>query len=147
MSTTTINQSVPPAIETRPQRVRRHETWSPGDCAHQGDLIFVCIHALPPGMNSRENRQLADGDTRGSRHVVEGGNVYDGDAAVLARAVRKATGDRVSPSADYIGPVFTGPCVVTHPTHQHQAFPAGTVTVTVYQRNFTIDQREMRADD
>jgi hypothetical protein len=150
-TTTTIPAvAFPPTVETRPLAVRRHETWSPGDCAHQGDLIFVCLVSLPTGAKPRENRQLVDGDTRGSRHVLEGGSCCDCDTVMVASAVKAATGGAIDVEARYVGPVFTGGddgATVTHPEHQHQWFPAGSVTACLYQRNVDADERANPARD
>lgn len=133
-----------PSQESERLPCREHSTWSVGDCAHQGDLIFVCIAKMPKGKR-RENRQLAEGETRGSRHVLSGGEVFDTDAEAVAKTINAATGGNVA--AKYIGPVFTGPATVEHPEHQHQSFPADTVTVCVFQRNQTAEEREVRARD
>ncbi len=136
-----------PEMELYGPVVRVHETWSPGDSAHQGDVIFVCLPKLPGSVKARGNRQLAEGDTRGSKHVLCGGDLYDTDHYELSRMIRDATKGRVNVPAQYIGPVFAGEATVTHPQHQHQAFPADTVTACYYQRNLDADEREIRARD
>ncbi len=127
-----------------------HATFEPGDVSHQGDLIIVCIHALPPSAKIRTNRQLADGSTQGSRHVLERGDVYDCQAGEVAAAIQKANGTVVE--AQYIGPVFVSPESptendLTHPEHGNQGFPAGTVCAVVYQRNLDAEEREQRVAD
>lgn len=121
-----------------------------GSVSHQGDVIFVAIASLPKSANPRQNRQVADGGTQGSRHVVDRGDVYDCDAAEVARMIINATKCEVD--ARYIGPVFVSPAEptehdVTHPEHGHQGFPAGTVIACVFQRNLDAEQREMRVQD
>ena len=118
---------------------RQHPAWAPGDVAHQGDLIFVGLAGVPAYAKPRSNRQLAEGETRGSKHVVDGGAVYD--LVKPADAGLKGIGEA------YIGPVFVGPCVVTHPQHQHHEFPEGSVVCVVYQRNLDAEEREVRARD
>lgn len=127
-----------------------HATFEPGDVAHQGDLIIVAIHGLPKSAKPRANRQLADGDTQGSRHVLERGDVYDCDWYELVEAIFRATG--VTLRQEYIGPVFVSPAAPTaddlsHPEHGNHGFPAGTVCAVVYQRNLDAEQREARVRD
>lgn len=136
-----------PLAETRGPIIRRHETWSAGDHAHQGDIIFVCIAGLPKSAKLRADRQLAQGTTIGSRHVLDGGECFDADPARVADAIYAATNGHIVVDPRYIGPVFTGPATVTHPQHQDQAFPDVTVTACVYQRNMDAEEREVRARD
>lgn len=142
-----VSPSIAPAEQAGPI-IRRHDTWSIGDCAHQGDLTLVCIGKLVPGSaKPRKDRQLAPGSTVGSRHVVEGGEVFDCSPAAIVRLIQDATNRRVDPAPQYIGPVFAGPCVIRHPQHQDQAFPADTMTAVVFQRNQDAEEREHRAVD
>lgn len=146
MKTETIQAQTPHATEEMvgsPHRV--HETFSTGDVVDQGDLTIVCVAALPRSAKPRQNRQLVQGDTLGSRHVVSGGSVYDADAAECVAAIKRATGCDVPEM--YIGPVIEGPCTIEHPQHGHHTFPAGTVGIVKYQRNLDAEEREVRARD
>lgn len=136
-----------PVMEDVADKVRRHPTWSVGDVAHQGDIIIVAIQAVPVGATKRKSRQLAEGDTRGSKHVLAGGKIFDADPAILAKAVADATQGRVIVQPQYIGPVIAGACVIEHPEHQHQAFPEHKASVICYQRNVDAEGREQRAAD
>lgn len=131
-----------PAIESG--RTRNHPAWRAGDVAHQGDLIFIGLAEMPAG-KARKNRQLADGNTRGSRHIVEGGEVFDVAPALVRKAIAAFKVDVTSDL--YVGPVFRGPCEVTHPKHAHHTFPDGSIVAVVYQRNVQADGREARAAD
>jgi len=127
-----------------------HATFEPGDVAHQGDLIIVAIKRLPASAKPRKNRQLADGNTQGSRHVIERGQVYDCDPADVVALIRQANKTIVEPQ--YIGPVFVSPAAPTaddlsHPEHGNHGFPAGTVCATVYQRNLDAEERAARVAD
>lgn len=127
-----------------------HETFEVGDVAHQGDLIIVRIDALPPSAKPRQNRQLADGNTQGSRHVMERGEVYDCDKSEVVAAIKRATKCVVGEA--YIGPVIVSPADptaddLTHPEHGNQGFPARAVCAIVYQRSLDADQREARMQD
>lgn len=127
-----------------------HATFESGDVAHQGDLIVVAIKSLPRSAKPRKNRQLADGSTQGSRHVLERGDVYDCDAQEAAKLIREANGCQVAVA--YIGPVFQSPANptendLTHPEHGHQGFPAGAVCAVVFQRSLDQEEREQRVVD
>lgn len=124
---------------------RTFDAWQCGDVAAQGDLNIVCIGQLPKSAKPRANRQLADGQTMGSRHVVEGGRVFDADADELVGLVKAATGQDVQ--ARYMGPVFTGPATLTHPEHGHHVYPHECINVVVYQRVLDAEEREQRARD
>lgn len=136
--------TAPPAESPRPHAPRTHSTWAPGDRAHQGDLILVALHVVPRGSVIRRDRQMADGTSPGSRHVVTGGQVYDADKSVVRKALKEFG---IDVDEKYIGPVFQGPCTLEHPTHAHQVFPDKTATAVVYQRNLDAEEREVRARD
>lgn len=126
------------------------ETFEVGDVSHQGDLIIVGIANLPASAKERKNRQLADGDTQGSRHILERGAVYEADRMELARLIKVATGCDVG--SQYVGVVFvSGPNPtendLTHPEHGNQGFPAGRICAVVYQRNMDAEEREVRTRD
>ena len=123
-----------------------HAAWSPGDTAHQGDLIFVGLKTLPATAEARANRQLADGNTQGSRHVLaDGPDVFNCPPADVAKAIKNLTGQAVA--EQYIGPVFHTPATVTHPEHGDHTWPEDGVVACVYQRNLDAEQREQRVRD
>ena len=127
-----------------------HATFAVGDVAFQGDLCLVGIGRLPQSARPRANRQLAEGSTQGSRHVLERGDVYDADPTEVIALIRSANGTEVDPR--YIGPVIVSPAEptaedLTHPEHGNQGFPAGTVCAVVYQRSLDAEQREARVRD
>ena len=129
---------------------RLHPVFEPGDVCHQGDLIFVALGSLPKTAVRRNNRQLAEGSTPGSRHILTRGDLYDADPAEVAGLIRKANKVEVDPR--YIGPVFVSPDAptaddLTHPEHGNQGWPAGTICAVVYQRNLDAEQREARVRD
>lgn len=128
-----------------------HEDFPVGSVSHQGDLIFVRIASLPKSAKSRPNRQLADGNTQGSRHILTtNAQAFDCDANEVSQLIQKA--NKCDVDARYIGPVFVSPANptehdVTHPEHGHQGFEAGAVIACVYQRNLDAEEREQRARD
>lgn len=123
--------------------------WTVGSAAHQGDVILVRIAGLPAGATPRKNRQVAEGDTQGSRHVLYGGDIYDVPVEAVAAAVKAAC-----PKAD-VQPRYCGPVYVTdkntalrHPEHgDHEYAEAGCVVAVVFQRNLDAEMREQRVAD
>lgn len=131
------------------------DTFAAGDVAHQGDLIIVAIASVPKSATPRKSRQLAEGDTQGSRHMMSRGDIFSADqgevAGYILEATRKAGHPCVVPK-EYIGPVFVSPANPTaddlsHPEHGNLGFPAGTVCAFVYQRNLDAEEREVRTRD
>lgn len=133
------------AEQTRNDEAKDMSNFSPGDCMPQGDLYFVGLKSAPRNLKHRKDRQLADGNTQGSRHIHEGGELFDGDAEELSALVNEATGGQTT--AKYIGPVFFGGSVV-HPEHgDHLNYPAEVPCVTVYQKNLNREELEERVAD
>lgn len=127
-----------------------HATFEAGDVAHQGDLIIVALSRLPESAVPRVSRQLADGNSQGSRHMLERGEVYTASAPEVAYMILAVTGCTVAHG--YIGPVFVSPATptendLTHPEHGNQGFPPRTVCAVVYQRSLDAEQREARMRD
>jgi hypothetical protein len=127
-----------------------HASFEVGDVSHQGDLIVVRISTLPESAKHRANRQLAEGSTQGSRHVLARGEAFDCDPVEVQAAIKKATG--IDVSRNYLGPMFVSPAVptehdLTHPEHGDQGFPPHSICAIVYQRNLDSEQREMRVID
>lgn len=120
-----------------------------GDVLRQGDLYVVRVHSLPQQRRRRGNRQLADGDTQGSRHVLRGKcGLFDVDSEDVAGLLRKA--DRRFEVRDYqVGPAFetAGPATIEHPEHGHRTLSEPGCYLTVFQRSLTVDEREERARD
>lgn len=120
-----------------------------GTVSHQGDLILVRIAALPPSAKPRTNRQLADGDTQGSRHVVERGDVFDANAEDVVKAI-KAVCPKSDPQSRYVGPLFRtvdGEADLIHPEHGHHLYRGDMVVACYYQRNQDAEEREQRTRD
>jgi hypothetical protein len=147
---TDVKTAMEPRERIANDESKLHATFETGDVSHQGDLIIVCIGELPRSARPRANRQLAEGGTQGSRHVLERGDVYDANPEEIAELIRRATGCDVG--LDYLGPVFVSPSDptaddLTHPEHGNQGFPAGAVCAVVFQRNLDAEEREQRTRD
>ncbi|MCE5269153.1 MAG: hypothetical protein LLG00_14855 [Planctomycetaceae bacterium] len=120
-----------------------------GSVAHQGDLILVRLAALPANAKRRRERQLAQGNTQGSRHVLKRGVPYDCEPAAVAGAVQSLC-KGVSVAPEYIGPVFAtsrGVADLVHPEHGDHFYRGDMVIGVVYQRNLDAEERERRALD
>lgn len=126
-----------------------------GTGAHQGDMIFLRLKRLPKSATHRESRQLAIGNTQGSRHVLKTGNCFnvptrDFQAAVQAAVKQYKPSKRVTISEQLIGPVFStcnGVAEVDHPEHGNHVFHGDMVIACIYQRNLDAEEREQRARD
>lgn len=125
---------------------RTFDDFPVGSVAHQGDLIFVSINAVPKAAKKRKNRQLADGNTQGSRHILVGGQVWDCDPAIVASDISVAC-PKARVGTDFIGPVLRGPCEIDHPEHGNHIYTTDAVIAVVYQRNLDAEEREQRTRD
>jgi len=102
------------------------EVMYPGDAFRQGDIFIVMLESLPEAatkMDAPEGRQVAPGNTRGSRHCVEATDdvtfyrVFDGD-------------DLSDTIVDASSAGFT----LRHPEHADVTVPCGTYRI-VHQQN------------
>lgn len=121
-------------------------TASVGDVVRQGDLYLVCLESLPPD-GKRAPRQLAPGDTQGSRHVAVG------DCAVYQPASPAAVVQLIDSSCrgatvpvELIGPLVEciGETRIEHPEHGHRILPSGSVWAVVYQRAYAEEVRRVQ---
>lgn len=135
MSTATLDQTIKQitdnAMTKKVAEERVIAEFPIGKIARQGD-IYICrvaddhVHGGP-----LESRQLAQGTSKGSRHIAEmPATVYEGTTA--------------PPQA--IATPFLGPCVqsdvefrISHPEHSDVIVPAGT-----YQITHQMDARTLR---
>lgn len=112
--------------------VRRFpEAASVGDTFRQGDIYITLISSLPTDVEFSNNRQLAEGDTQGSRHIIDGDcNIYRKKSPTMLE-----------------GPYLqVKEAIITHPEHGHVSLPIGCYSIT-YQKNLDAEEREMRAMD
>ena len=104
-----------------------------GDVVRQGDVYLVCIDRLPEGKETKD-RQLAPGNTQGSRHIMEGD-------------VTMVTGVRFKDfNSALVGPAFkcNSDATVTHPEHGNKVLPQDTVWQVVYQQAFAEEIRRVQ---
>lgn len=108
------------------------KSMATGEVVRQGDLYLERLTELPRDLGKRtEDRQLAVGQTQGSRHVV--------DPAPKGLAIYA----RPEGATALVGPVVSSPkrFRLTHPEHGHFSLPAGVYQVR-YQRDFAKERAE-----
>jgi hypothetical protein len=133
MTAEQANATIERAAVKRPE-VRDFTSATDGQVARQGDIYLTRVsmahkHGKPCG------RQLAQGNTQGSRHVATG-DVQCFEGVTLPAGFARET---------FIGPcvvVGTGGGVVTHPEHAHIALGEGVYQVT-HQMDAATRQRVM----
>lgn len=124
-----------------------------GSISVQGDVYLMVLKGLPKGAKKRDDLQVAEGSTRGSRHVLSNGTeVWDVPAAELRKAILEIHPDLEDNIRydSYLGPVFRGGPEqwLTHPDHAWQGFDSpDTYVAVIFQRNMTADAVEERAGD
>ena len=108
-------------------------TMSVGQIAHQGDIYVQCVEDDHPRREKIHDRQLAPGNTKGSRHVVRDGEGVDLYANETGHALH--------------GPIIIAPkrWHIDHPEHATWSLPSGTYRVG-YQRDFEREEIERVRD-
>lgn len=112
-----------------------------GTAVHQGDLYLHAVAADFTHGKELGTRQVAVGNTVGSRHIAEGVGVTVYAGTTLPPGVKAPEWCR---KGDLLGPVVvaTEPWTLTHPEHAHHQLPAGTYAVT-NQADYATRQRVM----
>ena len=121
MEPTEALKSVEDGAEGNVQEIRNIEEFPIGKIVRQGDIYIHRVEDSHPRGKSTSNRQLAMGETQGSRHVLDGeAEIFEG-----------STAPTWAPRA-LLGPLFKlfKRATVTHPEHAHVGLPAGTYQVT-----------------
>jgi hypothetical protein len=135
--------SMPEAITNDETKI--FEDLPVGTVIHQGDVILVVIKELPASAKPRQNRQVADGNTQGSRHIYEDGALFDCPATEVAELIKSASG--ISIGAAYCGPIMQTPGALTHPEHGDHVYKCSATIAVAYQRNLDAENREARVRD
>ena len=172
MTTNANDLSVINKIHSAPadMSVRLNLGMIPGNVAHQGDLYIVMlskepnaarfhkdaskyvksINNNPPLGPSTSVRQLALGDTVGSKHIAVASHFTN------AHNLNESEDEGVKDTYKHKGLIIyartkdhnplTGPTIeahgewtLTHPEHAHHVFPKGTY-IAIYQRDFAAEQ-------
>lgn len=103
-----------------------------GEAVRQGDVYLTRLADLPDDRGAAtDNRQLAPGSTRGSRHIV----AAQSDVTITAPP---------KGSTVLVGPVIESRSrlLVEHPEHGHIDLPPG-----IYQTSFQRDYARERAEE
>ena len=110
------------AKEKAVQEVRRVEKIEIGKAVRQGDIYLHRVAAKHPRGKASKSRQLAIGDTMGSRHIAE----------QPAKVFVGTTLPEGCDASTFLGPLVEGDerFTVTHPEHAQVSLPAGTYQVT-----------------
>jgi len=143
-----------PSLETmKTSDTRRFDdaTFPVGSVSFQGDVICVRIKALPASAKPSDKRQLVDGDSEGSKHILSTGNVFTANADEIFAAVKEVCPHVEESAAKYVGPLFTakeGTAYLEHPRHGHQVFEGDDMCIaTIGQRSLDHELREQRTRD
>lgn len=148
--TKTKLQQKPESIINDEPRTFDDASFPIGSVAAQGDLYFIRIGKMPRGSEVRVNRQLAEGNTQGSRHIVETGDVFDCQPEEVLKAIQSVCKGTTDLQSRYIGPVFRtveGLADVVHPEHGDHFFRGEMILATVFQRSLDAELREQRTRD
>ena len=152
------------AIKTKPKKkatkpsddpIRLNSmNWPVKSVAAQGDVLLVRV---PPNsfakkyLKPRLNRQIVPGTTRGSRHIVERGKLYDVKwPAVVDVIAAMFPRSGIDLDYEYIGPLIVTDrkTVLTHPEHgDHIYLEAGMHIIAVIYRNLDADNKARRVRD
>lgn len=115
----------------------KYGTLSQADYHRQGDVYFVCISADLEAVLKRSKkavpmRQLAPGETQGSRHIIR-----EADMSHLTFYTR-------TDATPLDGPIIVAskPFTVDHPEHGSVTLPAGTYSGH-YQRQYAEELRRV----
>lgn len=144
-----LKAPIPESLVNDATRVLDDASWPVGSAAAQGDIYLVRIDSLPPSAKRRANRQMAEGNTQGSRHVVTTGDCFDANPAEMVQLIRSAC-PKAKVEPEFIGPIFTtvkGLAELDHPEHGNYQFCGDMVVAVVVQRNLDSEQRAVRARD
>ena len=104
------------------QEIRRIEKIEPGQVVRQGDIYIHRVAATHRHGKASKSRQLAMGETMGSRHIAEAPcKVFTGTT------LPEGCNDRT-----FLGPMVKSDerFTITHPEHAHVDLPAGTYQIT-----------------
>ena len=125
METMTAEQAITHITEQATFRAKGHDrkvSLTIGEHVRQGDIYIVRVPDNHAHGEETKDRQLAQGESRGSRHIAEApAKVYAGTTA---------------PSHALNSRLFLGPCVqsdaefmISHPEHANVILTAGTYQI------------------
>lgn len=101
---------------------RHMKAMEEGQIVRQGDIYIHRVKATHAHGKELKTRQLAIGETQGSRHVLEG---------VKCMVLEGTKAPEWAPRA-LLGPLvkLSERCFISHPEHAYVSLPAGTYQIT-----------------
>ena len=150
-----IEQTVQTATENKDSQTRIVKVLNPEsklnkngemEAIRQGDIYITRLDGMPQGNHKLfGSRQLAEGNTKGSRHVIR----EQSDVKIYS-----PEGMNINDAGDFVGSVLQGPVIdapngfyLEHPDHGDIDMRQGGVFRITYQRTFSHEQEIMRAKD
>jgi hypothetical protein len=129
-------------VQEQAQKIAKRETQrfpcaaSPGDAVRQGDVYITLLERVPSGYarHKKWDRQLAPGNTQGSRHVID-------SAKGVICYIHPAAGE-------FDGPVLSlaQEREITHPEHGNWILPPGIYGISYQRTQDAMDQQRRVAD-
>jgi len=127
------------------QELRHVEDIPVGKAVRQGDIYIRAVTEIPGKRSEIKERQLAPGNTQGSRHIAEG------KITLFSRDADRDVMRRIKIEED-VAEELTGPGIeanerftITHPEHADVSLPAGKYCVT-YQADYELAEIRRVAD-
>jgi hypothetical protein len=129
-------------VQKQAKKIAKRETQrfpeaaAAGDAVRQGDVYITLLADAPAGYVRRKkwDRQLAPGETQGSRHII------DSTAGVVCYLNPHAT--------EFDGPVLQikQEREITHPEHGNWILPPGVYGISYQRTQDALDQQRRVAD-
>lgn len=142
---TTKTESAIKAVFTHsPVTTKRFAALKIGERVRQGDVYLIRVRNGHPRGKPWGSKQVAVGNTIGSRHVAVGDvDVFAGDAKAIAKLFPKFSAEQLQACC---GPVVVARSTWTleHPEHPHHEV-AQDCDVATYQVTYQWDSRAMQA--
>jgi hypothetical protein len=123
---------------------------STGDNVRQGDIYIVFLGPREKfdldkvgGGEPITDRQLAQGNTQGARHVLEGpAKLFKPKDVNAVAAHINSLRKGYNIPGELVGPVcfLEGQCELTHPEHGNFIMPGGEVVAAVFQRDYAEEE-------
>lgn len=116
------------------QEVRQIKSIAVGKAVRQGDVYCIAVDASHPKGEVTANRQLAIGNTQGSRHIVS-----ENPSVKIFIGVKAP---EWCDAQTFLGPVIvaTERFVVEHPEHAHVSLPPGCFQI-LHQKDWRTMER------
>lgn len=118
--------------ESNVQEVREMKTWPVDRVVRQGDVYFLRVADNWKHGKATKNRQIVDGTSQGSRHIVEAGPTLHAPNGAPDWLFAE-TAKKLGVSQEKLVKALMGPSIkaskafkITHPEHAHIEAPCGS---------------------